>query len=545
MEGTIADVRCPSCGAPAKYNIIMQQYLCGYCGGRVGVKDAHEQKKGFRSIQQQKIKESKKNYRLLSANCTGCGSELVFEAGDALTSCAFCGRALVRNEYLSEEELPELIIPFRITKEEAANCLIKWCNANSGKAEAKRLREAVKTLEGFYLPYELIRGPVNSRVSRMDGGRIFNCRGYVDNVFVNCSKQLDNLLLDAAEPFELYDIREFDFSYVAGERVKIGDISAVELKDRVNEEVSNDYTSTVRKTLETKAVEVDTNAESVLRMPVLLPMYYIRVGKIMAAVNGQTGKVSVRAEKESHYYFIPWWIKAIISTLLTALIAFFSFRFFGNSVEGSLYLTGMLTLIVFITTLAAFSDTIHNKFRVEARPKIFTSSGGPLRRSGRNLIQDKKEVQKEVVPPVFFESLEGVETPVKLVFSSPARKLKLVILSLVALFLPVIIALFLNGFVFARLELGGSAVWFCIVIPVLPVYILKFGIIDLYENPWIYVIYNDGRTRRYKKKSRESNKKENFKIVLGLLFSPPICFAIWFGIISFFVMCYLTAFGFD
>ena len=50
----------------------------------------------------------------------------------------------------------------------------------------------------------------------------------------------------------------------------------------------------------------------------LLPVYYIAEGETMAAVNGQTGKVSVRAEKASHYYFLPWWFKAILATLLVS-----------------------------------------------------------------------------------------------------------------------------------------------------------------------------------------------------------------------------------
>ena len=57
MEGTIADVRCPSCDAAAKYDIIRGQYLCTFCGSKVVVEEALAQKQGFRSIQQEKISE--------------------------------------------------------------------------------------------------------------------------------------------------------------------------------------------------------------------------------------------------------------------------------------------------------------------------------------------------------------------------------------------------------------------------------------------------------------------------------------------------------
>ncbi len=545
MAGTIADIRCPTCGAPARFDILRQQYCCSYCGGHVGITEALTQKQGFRSIQQERIKQSAKQRRLLHVSCTGCGAELVIEEGEALTSCSFCGRALVRKDYLSSEELPELIIPFRITREEAVFCLEEWCSRNSGKAEAKHLRDVMNSLEGFYLPYELVRGPVNSRVSRMDAGRVYQCNGYVDNIFVNCSRQLDNLLLDGVEPFELDELREFDFSYAAGQRIKIGDLNANELKARVGSEVSNDYAPVVRKTLESKAVEVDTNAENVLRMPVLLPVYYICAGNIVAAVNGQTGKVSVRAEKESHYYFIPWWLKAIISTVLITAAAFGAFLLFGMEKSESLMICGMLALIIFIITMVAFSDTVRNKFKVETGRKIFTSVGGPLRRVNGRLIQDKNEIRKEIVSPAFIEKLDGRMTYVQLVFTSFIRQAKMILLAVVAMFLPVIIALFLNGFDFQRLTLGGSAVWFCIAVPVVPIYLLKFGVIEFYNHPWIYIIGQDGKKHRYRPKKERTPLKEILPIVLRVLFVPPISLAVWFGIACFCVMCYLTAFGFD
>ena len=115
MAGTIADVRCPSCGAPAFIDILKQQYCCSYCGGQVGISEALAQKRGFRSIQQERIRQSARTRRLLRSSCSGCGSELIFEENDAMSNCSFCGRSLVRKDYLLSEDLPELIIPFRLS----------------------------------------------------------------------------------------------------------------------------------------------------------------------------------------------------------------------------------------------------------------------------------------------------------------------------------------------------------------------------------------------------------------------------------------------
>ena len=172
---SIADVHCPKCGAPAKYDIVRGSYQCGFCGSSVQINEALAEKQGFQKLQQEKIRKSAERYRLMRASCSGCGAEIVFDENEAMSGCAFCGRALVRKDYIQSEDMPEMILPFRITREEAAECLNSWCRKNSGKAEAKHLSADIGALQSFYLPYELIRGPVTSRVSRMDSSRVYTC----------------------------------------------------------------------------------------------------------------------------------------------------------------------------------------------------------------------------------------------------------------------------------------------------------------------------------------------------------------------------------
>ena len=87
MEGNIADVRCRECGAPAKYNIIRQQYLCSYCGGKTEVSEAIAAKKGFRSVIQSKIKNSVSQAHLLTILNSGAPTGAFF---------AFCGIGMIK-----------------------------------------------------------------------------------------------------------------------------------------------------------------------------------------------------------------------------------------------------------------------------------------------------------------------------------------------------------------------------------------------------------------------------------------------------------------
>ena len=540
----LVDIHCPACGAPAEFDIKKQKYLCGYCGGEVGIREACAEKKGFVKMRGEKLGEEVARFNLEKATCTGCGAEVIFFESEAISRCAFCGRSLARKKYLKTKGLPEFVIPFVLTEEEAREKLRAWCEENKGKEEAKHLLPLIGEMKGFYLPYELVRGPVHMTVSRMDRGGAFPCEGFIRDEFVNRSGQLDNLLLDGMEPFDEDALKEFDFSYLAGQRVKISDISDALLERRVQEETGASYTPAVRKTLETKAVNVRADTGSCVRLPVLLPVYYIREGNLMAAVNGQTGKVSVRAEKESHYYFLPWWFKAILATLLVSLALFLALRLGGMTAAEGLGITGMLALIFLIVMLCLYSDTPRNRFSVESGRKIFTTEGQRLHREGGKLVQDGIMPERKVDEPVFFRKIEGKMQQVILRFTTPERVFKLAGLCILALFLPVILALFVNGFDFARLELGGSAVWFCIMVPVVPVYLIKFGIVELYDHPWVYLVSEDGKRTRYREKKESWIDRDMVKDILRAFIVPPVCLAVWFGVLSFITMVYLTAFGF-
>ena len=530
MENKITSIYCPQCGAPARFDIVKQQYLCDYCGSKVTVDEALEQKKGFRRIQSKKISESLKDFRLFHVNCSGCGADLVFEENEALSTCPFCGKSLVRSEYLHTGNMPESVVPFKVTLKEAKKRLQDWCDANRSKPEAKLLSDHIDELNAYYLPYELIRGPVNLNAERMDGMRTYHCRAFLEDDFVNRSVQFDNLLLDGMEPYDIDDLSAFDFGYVAGHRVKIADLSDAQLQDRAKKEISVLYSDPISKVLETDRIDVDANIDRAIRLPVLLPVYYVKNGQLTAAVNGQTGKAAVRAIKESHYYFLPWWFKAILATLAFSGILYAVFRLAGMDPQSSLLITGLLAFFFIIVTLCLYSDTTKNSFAVSAGHRIYTS--------------EQKEKQR-IEDPIFFEKIDGEWKPVVLKFTTPLRIARMLVLSFVALFLPVIVAWFLNGFDFKSLHLGGSAVWFCIAVPVVPIYLLKFGIVELHDNPWIYLRTDTGKLKRYRQKRPSLLNKNTLKAILRTLFVPPVSLAVWFAILSFIVMVYLTATGLD
>ena len=442
--------------------------------------------------------------------------------------------------------MPQNIIPFAVTRKEAAQLLLGWCDQNPKRLEAEHLRGRIAELKGYYLPYEMVHGPVHCKVWKRGEGRVscdFEAGGYLNAEFVNCSAQLDNLVLDCMEPYHLDYLTEFDFSYAAGQRIKISDISEEGVQNRLNLETAENYRGGMEKIWGTKDIDISAQVDPVVKVPVLLPVYYITDGNVHAAVNGQTGKVSVRAEKETKYIAFPWWMKSLLVLLVTCA-ALYSAILLGSKESGTaLSVTGMVAL-VYVIIFAAMFDGANNRFSMTKYRDIFSSGEQTYRRERGKLILREDIIKRKMEAPVFKRVLDGKMEIVTYTFRSFARTLRMVMLGIVTIFLPVILALLVNGFDFSRLYIGGSAIWFCITVPLVPIFFIKFGIQSLYESPLIYIISENGKKRRYRKKSSIKGK-DVLNFTKEALFSVPICFLTWFALFVFVMTIYFTAFGME
>ncbi len=492
-DAPILDVHCSTCGAAVQFNILKQVYVCNFCGSATPTGNAIAEKKGFRDKKRDQMRNAPPELKMRRATCDSCGAQVLFPENEAMAQCAFCGKSIVSKEYLKTDGFPELLIPFYITKDEAVDILGKWCKDHSGKAEAKILKDHLSEMTGVYLPYEIAKGPVTGTVNRNSTARKLNVRGFIDGIFVNASRGLDNLLLNGIEPYDLRGIREMDFSYLAGSQVKVRDISGNDLQDRIRDEIAYDYEGYLVKTMETRAFSVNVDASKMMQMSAILPVYYIHVGKVLAAVNGQTGKVAVREMKDR--FLLPWWLKPIFATLLFAGLTFLIVSLLsGNYATGGL-MAAMLGIYFLVVTFAAYSDYSSPRWRL--RRRIFTSSGGPYVRQGESLSQSPTPLPESVPQPQFVENIGDYPRIVTVKYSAKPRIAFMLFLTVMAILIPAMIAMATWGSAWA----GFAMMILCITVPVAPIYYIKFGRLELYEHPWIY--YTDGRGRKIRYRKRK------------------------------------------
>ncbi len=474
---------CKNCGAPAGFDIIRQTYSCPNCGQVSGIQEVERKMSQWRDLNKKNIKASSTGQALEEHSCPTCGAQVIFKAGEASGTCDFCGSKLIRKDLLRPEQMPELIIPFFITPEEAKKRMLEWAHENEKTPEGQAVLSNMDQFKGYYLPYQLARGPVSATVTRDETNRSFYCDGYLDGTAVNTSKQLDNLTLNAMEPFDWSEARPFEYGYIAGQNVKLSDISDAQTEKRILQEVEEDFLPEVERVMQTEGVDIRLRSGNLLTMPVLLPVYFIKAKYkdtgVTAVMNGQTGRIAVSTGREKKSR--PWLWNWFLYTLGTFLLLTF---LFGNAWVG-LYITAVPEVVrsIVLKTEAAKAERKGNALSIA---------------EGEDVLENPYDNT-----PVFRErNDEGKLVPVHLRFYPISRMVTVIVNTFVTVFLPAIIAAFFRWASMKEGEKfmdsfspGYGAAWYCIAFIIALLYLSKGIRMDAFDHPFIYEILENGREK--------------------------------------------------
>ncbi len=466
---------CKNCGHPAEFSIEKQSYACPACGETTGIEEVKEHILQWKKMQEDAIEKGPMPETQMV--CPTCGATILFPEGDMTKACSFCGSKLVRREFEYSADFPEMIIPFRITEKQAREALNQWAKENRNTKEATVLLGSMEKLEAYYLPYKMVRGPVEGFAQRDTTSRLYECQAFVEGALVNVSRQLDNDVLDAAEPFDPGALRPFEHGYIAGHKVKLCDVSGKEASRRMFAEAAEDIRPVVEKVLENHDVDVRVVDTGLSEVSVLLPMYFIKTDAISVAVNGETGKVAVSAnitKKDRSWMWKPG--------LFTAVCAALAVWTYGDHPD-AIWAICLCTFVVGMIAFCTFSNFRHD---LETK-QILTG----------------KEIEgippKKHLLPIFLDWVDGKRVPVRYQFHYWLRNVLMYSESAFILLLPAILAILIHlispeeGKTIRDLNFGYGAAWY--VLGAFGVFLYWALVLNkaMYDNPIVYRIMPDGK----------------------------------------------------
>ena len=208
VGATDGQTKCPKCGATdISLNPKTGKLRCNFCRHEfepekiTGMEEDIENLKGeVVGSGTQDIKADTQN--IMTFKCSSCGAEVVIDTAESTQArCHWCRNILSVNQQIPNGSIPDVVLPFKLTKKEAKMEIEKFVGKRKFYAHPK-FREEFTTdnIMGVYFPYMVV--DVNSH-ARLIGKGEHEVRRYSRGTGENRETFYDADLYDVGRDFDL------------------------------------------------------------------------------------------------------------------------------------------------------------------------------------------------------------------------------------------------------------------------------------------------------------------------------------------------------
>ncbi len=337
MAIDITNHKCPACTGPLHFVGASGMLECDYCGSKFTVEeieklyaeDVAEAAEGFKTNEAEKEKEKaefaavgmewseEETKGMKTYSCPSCGAELICDATTAATSCPYCGNPTVIPGQFTGGLKPDLVIPFKLNKEQAVKALENYYKGKVFLPKAFKDHNHIEEIKGVYVPFWLCNCEMEgsamykgANVRRWRQGDYDITETTYFNVLregklgfemipVDASSKMPDEHMDAIEPFDYRELKKFSTAYLPGFFADKYDVSPENSMARISERAKNSIRTEMRNTVigysmvNTMNENYKFNNEGVkyALLPVWMLSTKYKGENFLFAMNGQTGKL--------------------------------------------------------------------------------------------------------------------------------------------------------------------------------------------------------------------------------------------------------------
>jgi DNA-directed RNA polymerase subunit RPC12/RpoP len=326
----IKEYKCPNCGGAVKFDSAAQKLKCPYCETEFELAALEEYQKALAAPAKDNLTwdetRAGKTWRsdelddLSTGSCPSCGAELMGDQNTVAMVCPNCGNAQIVKRRLEGMLKPNYVIPFKLEKKSAAEALKKFYQGKRLLPNFFKEDNYIDKVQGVYLPFWLFdataRGCIRYKASKTtawsdadynytktdhysvvrDGSMGF------EKIPVDGSEKMDDAYMDAIEPFDYAQIKDFETAFLAGyiaekyyvDAGKSKERAARRIKSSIETEFRRSVTgySTVR--MESSQVDVEDGKVHYALFPVWILNTRYRKENYQFLMNGQSGLLAGR-----------------------------------------------------------------------------------------------------------------------------------------------------------------------------------------------------------------------------------------------------------
>ena len=305
--------------------------------------------------EQPKLK--KDNYNdYVSYKCDSCGAEIIADDQTAATFCVYCGNTAILQSKLSNEFSPDMVIPFKKTKEEAIEA---FKNISKGRPLCPKdfnNEKNIEKIKGVYIPFWLYDINVSGDIV-MDGKTVETWTrgdthytktntylvtrgGTMDfnKVPVDASTRFDNDIMNTIEPFDYNEMIPYNHAYLSGFYAERYDEESTKVFEEASKRALNSARNLLRDDAKMYSSKMITSDQLVSnetdRKYALLPVWMVNVkynNKMhIFAMNGQTGEFIGNIPLDKKKAFLYFFMITAITFVVALICTYIAFLMGGN-----------------------------------------------------------------------------------------------------------------------------------------------------------------------------------------------------------------------
>lgn len=321
------EYKCPSCGGSMEFDSNTQKLKCPFCATEVAIEEWEDVQEEQAGMQQGDTcweamggdfswtREETANMAVYS--CQSCGGEIVAEKTTGATACPYCGNQVVIKGTFSGDLKPDYIIPFKLDKKAAKAAYKKHLTKKKFLPGIFAKENHIDEIKGVYVPFWLfdtkVHADVNYEAEKVkvwtSGDTEYTERATYDlgrsgslsfeHLPVDCSRKMDDKLMESIEPYQFQDAVPFKAAYLSGYMADRYDVEMTEGRKRAEERIKRSAEEALKPGI-SKYDSVVTMSSDVHIIDarywyVLYPVWILNTtwqkNQYIFAMNGQTGKM--------------------------------------------------------------------------------------------------------------------------------------------------------------------------------------------------------------------------------------------------------------
>ena len=277
VDAKDGQTKCPKCGSTdISVNENKGMLRCNFCRHEfepeqaIGLNDDIRELKG--EVRGSGAKDIIAGGDILTFKCSSCGAEVVIDTRESSQArCHWCRNTLSVNQQIPNGSIPDMVLPFNVTKETAKAAIEKFVGSRKFFAHPKFSKEfTTQNVMGVYFPYMVLdinahanlQGQGEHQINVYSEGEGKDRKTFYDVELYDVGREFDividdltiessldklqryksdrtNNVINAIMPFDTENCVKWDANYLKGYNSEKRDTNVGELHDVVKDQASD------------------------------------------------------------------------------------------------------------------------------------------------------------------------------------------------------------------------------------------------------------------------------------------------------------------